>query len=110
MRIVIAALLLVFAGVTSAADNARLSECRDKLKAAQKLDLLSNMTFDKGIPKVWVGATWYQMPIDAKEGFAETAACFFTAGDSAKAIAFDIFDGKSGKKIARWKYTKLQVE
>lgn len=101
-------LCLLFVSGTATAD--RFEDCRAKLKQAQGLDLLTNMTFDKGIPKVWIGPTWYTMPIDAKEGFAETAACFFTAGDSSKAIAFDIFDGRSGKKIARWKHTKLEVE
>ena len=109
MRALALCFLLIAAPVV-AKDEARFEGCRDKLKSAQQLDLLSNMTFDKGIPKIWVGPTWYQLPIDAKEGFAETAACFFLAGDADKAIAFDIFDGQSGKKIARWQHTRLEVE
>jgi hypothetical protein len=90
--------------------DARLEGCRAKLKAAQAIDLLTNMTFERGIPKVWVGPTWYTIPIDAKEGFAQTAACFFVAGDAGKAISFDIFDGMSGKKIGRWKFTRLEID
>lgn len=39
----------------------RLEQCRAKLKQAQQLDLLQDMKFDKGIPKVWIGPTWYTL-------------------------------------------------
>jgi len=93
-----------------AVSDARLESCRTKLKAAQALDLLHNMTFDGGKPKVWVGRTWDRLPIEAKTDFAQNAACFFLAGQSGEAITYPIFDGMTGKQIATWKYTRLVVE
>lgn len=88
---------------------ARLEECRTKLKAAIPLDLITNMSFDNGRPKLWVGPTWHKIDITAKEGLAREAACFFLAGDETKAITFPIYDGMTGKEIAEWKFTKLAV-
>lgn len=90
--------------------DARLEECRAKLKAAVPLDLITNMSFTDGHPKLWVGPTWHKITIDAKEGLAREAACFFLAGDETKAIRFPIYDGMTGKEIAAWNYTKLVVE
>ena len=88
---------------------ARLEECRTKLKAAVPLDLITNMSFDNGRPKLWVGRTWHKIDISAKEGLSREAACFFLAGDESKAITFPIYDGMTGKEIAEWKFTKLVV-
>jgi hypothetical protein len=90
--------------------DARLEECRTKLKQASTLDLLHNMTFEGGRPKVWVGETWHRLPIEAKSEFARTAACFFLAGREDRSIAFPVFDGRTGKQIATWSYTRLSVE
>lgn len=98
------------APVDRAAADARLESCRAKLKQAQEIDLLTNMTFEGGKPKVWVGRTWNDIPVDAKEGFAEVAACFFVAGDEGRTITFPIYDGRSGKQIATWRFTRLEVE
>src|SRR5690606_33348608 len=113
MRAAIILAIALAAGPAFAAgspSDARMEGCRAKLKQAQAIDLLHNMTFDKGIPKVWVGPTWAAIPIDAKQGFAETAACFFLAGDASKSIQFDILDGRTGKRVARWKFTRLTVD
>lgn len=90
--------------------NASLEQCREKLKAAAQLDLLKDMSFDNGRPRVVIGPTWHQIDFSAKEGFAQTAACFFLAGDSTKAIRFDITDSMTGKPVATWSYTKLVVK
>jgi hypothetical protein len=113
MRAAIILAIALAAGPTFAAgspSDARMEGCRAKLKQAQAIDLLHNMTFDKGIPKVWVGLTWAAIPIDAKQGFAETAACFFLGGDASKSIQFDILDGQTGKRVARWRFTRLTVD
>jgi hypothetical protein len=91
----------------------QLEVCRAKLKIAADTGILHNMTFDDGRPKVWIGPTWYSMSIEQKTGLAETAACFFLAGnvgDGGRAITFPIYDGRSGKEIATWKFTRLEVE
>jgi hypothetical protein len=96
--------------VSTADKNASLEQCREKLKAAAQLDLLKDMSFDNGRPRVVIGPTWYQIDFSAKEGLAQTAACFFLAGDSTKAIRFDITDSMTGKPVATWSYTKLVVK
>lgn len=108
--LLVAALAIGSLNAAAAPDASRMDGCRAKLRQAQQLDLLHNMTFDKGVAKVWVGPTWARIPIDAKEGFAQTAACFFLAGDSSKSIQFDILDGRTGKRVARWKFTRLTVD
>lgn len=101
------------APVTTAQDKARddaeLERCRGVLKNSQEVGLLHNMTFDDGRPKVWVGPTWYEIPIEAKTEFARTAGCFFLAGRD-KRITFPIYDGTTGKQIATWRFTRLDVE
>lgn len=95
---------------SSAVTDARLETCRAKLKTAAAIGLVTNMTFDDGRPKVWVGRPWQSITIDAKTEFARTAACFFLAGKTDQAITFPIYDGFTGKQIATWKYTRLAVE
>ena len=95
---------------SKAARESRLESCRDKLKAAANLNLLADMSFDNGIPRVVVGRTWYNIDFSAKTGLAETCACFFLAGDTSKAIRFDIKDKMTGKTVAVWDYTRLKVD
>ena len=68
------------------------------------------MSYDGGRPKVWVGPLYHRAPIETKIAFAETAACFFLAGDDSSRITYPIFDGTSGKQVATWKFTRLEVE
>ena len=93
----------------TAATEAEFERCRGVLKNSQEVGLLHNMTFDDGRPKVWVGPTWHEIPIEAKTEFARTAGCFFLAGRD-KRITFPIFDGLTGKQIATWRFTRLEVE
>jgi hypothetical protein len=102
---------IVVSATAFAADDKRLEQCRSKLKQAQKLDLLYNMDWKKTRePVVIVGPTFYQIPFDAKEGFAETLNCFFMAGDSGKYINFDLLDWRTNKRVARYSYGKLNLE
>ena len=109
-RIALLFLLALSPAAFAQGKEARLEECRSKLKAAASLDLLKDMSFSGGHPKVVIGRTWYTLDYGAKTGFAETAACFFLAGDTSKAITFPILDNMTGKKVATWKFTKLEVE
>lgn len=93
----------------SRADNARFDECRAKLVKAQKLEVL--YAFDWKPPKapyVVAGATFMSMPIDAKEGFAETVNCFLMAGDSG-CINFDVLHWQTGKAIGRFKNCRFSM-
>lgn len=55
-----------------------------------------------------VGATFITMPIDAKEGFADTVNCFLMAGESGKYINFDVLHWQTGKAIGRFKNGPIQ--
>lgn len=107
-KITIAAILL-FAAQAQASSDARLEQCRAKLKQAQKLDLLYGLDWKGTVePKVTVGPTFFKIPIDAKEGFAETVNCFVMAGEN-KFISFDLLDYRTGKSVGRFKHGKLTV-
>lgn len=93
-----------------AAIEKEFSRCRDLLKLSQKAQVLHNMSFDGGRPKVWIGRTWYRIPIESKTEFAQTAACFFLGGEQAKFITFPIYDGMTGRQIATWQFNRLDVE
>lgn len=103
-------LLMSVAPAWAQGNDKRLEDCRAKLKAAVPLDLLKDMTFKEGVPKVVIGPTWYKLDFDSKTGFAKTAACFFLAGDESKSITFGIYDNMTGKKVATWEFTKLKVQ
>jgi hypothetical protein len=108
LKITIAAVCLMVAQAHASTD-ARLEQCRSKLKTAQKLDLLYGLDWNgRAEPKVTVGPTFFKIPIDAKEGFAETVNCFVMAGQD-KFISFDLLDYRTGKPVGRFKYGKLTV-
>lgn len=108
------ALFFLFAAPSYSASNnsdKNFETCRGKLKAAQKLDVL--YAFDWKLPKepyVVAGPTFFKIPIDAKEGFAETVNCFLTAGDASIVVNFDILDWRTGKKVGRFSSGKLRME
>lgn len=95
---------------SEAAKNVLFEECKAKLKSAVSLNLLTDMSFDGGRPRVVVGRTWHNLPFEGKEGFAKVAACFFLAGDTSQSIRFEITDHMTGKVVATWKWTHLEVE
>ena len=92
----------------SAAENKRFEQCRAKLKKAQNLDLLYDLKIDP-LPRVIVGPTFYTVPLDAKQGFADTVNCFLMTGED-KYINFDLLDYRTGKRVARYSWGKLEVE
>ena len=91
-----------------AKENKRFEQCRAKLKKAQKLGLLYDVTIDP-LPRVVVGPTFYTIPLDAKQGFAETVNCFLMTGQD-KYINFDLLDYQTGHVVAEYSYGKLSVK
>lgn len=94
---------------STAASEARFEECREKLKQAQKLDVLYNLDMQRGSPLVVVGPTFYNMPFDAKQNFADTINGFLMAGEN-KFINFDLLDYRTNKVVAKYRYGKLKME
>jgi hypothetical protein len=91
-----------------AKESKRFESCRAKLKKAQKLDVLYDLKIDP-LPRVFVGPTFYTIPIDAKQGFADTVNCFLMTGED-KYINFDLLDYQTGKTVAQYSLGKLDVE
>ena len=91
-----------------AKENKRFEQCKAKLKKAQKLDLLHDLTIDP-LPRVVVGPTFYTIPLDAKQGFADTVNCFLMTGQESY-INFDLLDYQTGHVVAEYSYGKLSVK
>lgn len=91
-------------------DDSRFEKCRAKLKQAQKLDMLYDLDWHgSDEPRVVVGPTFFSVPIDAKQGFADTVNCFLMAGHSDKYINFDLLDWRTGKAVGRYKYGQVKM-
>jgi hypothetical protein len=89
---------------TAEANN--LEACRAKLKQAQKLEVLYDMKWQGPALYVAAGPTYYKMPFDAKEGFADTVNCFAMAG-KAGCLSFDITHWMTGRPTDRYHMCKL---
>jgi hypothetical protein len=89
--------------------NKRFEECHEKLKKAQQLEALSDLEWKRAMPKVVVGPTFYSIPIDAKQGFADTVNCFLMTGKS-NYIDFDLLDWQTGKRVARYSLGRLKMD
>lgn len=110
-RALAAAVASLACSAALADDNARLEACRAKLKAAQKLEVLYDLQWEKGRgPRVLAGPTYRRLPLDAKEGFAETLNCFLTAGEAGKCMNFDIRDFRSGAVLHTFRNCRLKTQ
>ena len=109
MRQIVAMVALVVCAIPAAAANdARLEECRAKLKQAQKLEVLQGLEWNAPRePNVTAGPTYYRMPFHAKAGFAETVNCFLMAGRSG-CLSFDVTHWRTGKTTERFSMCKLK--
>lgn len=88
----------------------RFEECKTKLVQAQKLDLLYDFDWKPPKePKVVVGPTFFQIPIDAKEGFVETVNCFLMAGKTGKCVNFDVRSWQTGKAVGRFSNCRFKM-
>lgn len=99
-------LILLLAGGTHASEGA-LEACRSKLKQAQKLEVLRDLKWQGPVLRVVAGPTYYRMPFDAKEGFADTVNCFAMAGKS-DCLSFDILHWSTGKATDHYENCKLK--
>ena len=105
------AILATTAAFAAPGDSARLDACRDKLKKAQKPEVLYDMKWEAGKgPRVLVGPTYHRIPFDAKEGFAEALNCFFNAGEQGKCMNFDLRDYRSGSVVHHFRNCRLKAE
>jgi hypothetical protein len=87
----------------------RFEDCRTKLKKAQQLEALYDLEWKRAMPKVVVGPTFYTIPIDAKQGLADTINCFLMTGKS-EYIDFDLLDWQTGKRVTRYSIVRLKMD
>lgn len=107
----LALVALLISAQALANDDARFEACRAKLKKANELDVLYGLDWKPpSPPKVTVGRTFFQIPIDAKEGFAETLNCFLMAGKEDECVNFPLLHWQTGKPIAQFKNCKLKMD
>ena len=102
---------LVFALVStqySVANEQKMELCRAKLKRANQLEVLYDLDWKpRKMPQVVAGRTYFTMPFDAKEGFAETVNCFLVGGKD-QCIDFEIKHWQTGKAVDKWSYCRLK--
>lgn len=84
------------------ADAARAKQCGDKLEQARKLDLFYRHETRGGALRIYVGPTYFRVPIDAKEGFAETVSCFLVNGDRKQCANFELYHWTTGQMVGRF--------
>ncbi len=74
---------------------------RAKLDEAKGLGLVDSWKMEDEVPFLYVGPGWDNADPKAKKAFLQHANTFFLDGQEGF-IAFDIYDGRTKKKIARW--------
>jgi hypothetical protein len=107
-----ATLAVMFAADSAAPSNdQQFEQCRAKLVLAQKLGMLYDLDWKPhSEPYVVVGATFMEVPIDAKEGLATTVNCFLMAGDTGKCMNFDVLHWQTGKAIGRFENCRFRMK
>ena len=83
--------------------------CKEKLKQAKELDVLSDLSAKGSSIKVTVGPAFFTVPTDTQREFARTVNCFFAKGAS-RGVSFDLMHWQTGKKVASWKGNRLDVD
>lgn len=93
----------------AAAGNADFERCRVQLKQAQKIGILSELSWaPPAEPHVLAGPAYAHLSAEAQRGFANSINCFLTAGRPDAVLSFNILDAQSGKPVARYAYGKLK--
>ncbi|HKQ35562.1 MAG TPA: hypothetical protein VJT11_09695 [Nitrospiraceae bacterium] len=83
--------------------------CKEKLKEAKELDVLSDLEAKGSSIKVTVGPAFFTVPMDTQQEFARTVNCFLVKG-AGRGISFDLLHWQTGKKVATWNRDRLDVD
>jgi len=112
VRKTITLFILSLLSLPAAADSdAAFNACKAKLVKAHELGVF--YAFDWKPPKepyVVAGKTFFDIAIDAKEGFAETLNCFLMAGEGGTCVNFSILHWQTGKAVARFQNCRLKMK
>ena len=83
--------------------------CKEKLKQAKELDVLSELNA-KGLSiKVTVGPAFFTVPMDTQQEFARTVNCFLVKG-AGTGVSFDLLHWETGRRVASWNGDRLDVD
>ena len=74
---------------------------RTKLNEAKVLGLVESWKVENDVPFLYVGPGWDNADPKSKKSLLQYANSFFLDGQEGF-IAFDIYDARTKKKIARW--------
>lgn len=83
--------------------------CNVKLQKAKELDMLYDIGGKGASIQVFVGPTYFTVPIDAKKGFVEVVNCVLVKG-SGGGVPFDLIHWQTGKRVAQWNGYRLDVD
>jgi hypothetical protein len=81
--------------------QAQKAQALTKLDEAKASGLLDSWTIEHDVPFLYVGPAWNNADPKAKKAFLQHANTYFLDGQEGF-IAFDIYDARTKKKIARW--------
>ena len=82
--------------------------CKEKLKQAKELDVLSDLNAKGSSIEVTVGPAFFTVPTVTQQEFARTVNCFFVKGAD-RGVSFDLMHWQTGKKVASWNGDRLDV-
>ena len=83
--------------------------CKEKLKQAKELDVLSDLNAKGSSIKVTVGPAFFTVPMDTQQEFARTVNCFLVKG-AGTGVSFDLLHWQTGKRVASWNGDRLDVD
>jgi len=93
----------------SKAAQKQYETCKTYLEKYRELGVLYDMKARGASIRVLVGPSFFTLPIDRKQNFAETVNCFLVNGTGG-GISFDLLDWQTGKQVASWNGYKLSIE
>lgn len=88
----------------------QLKLCNDKIKKAQELDVLYKIEAgSSGVTHVYVGPTFYSVPIDTKQSVLDYVDCWATNGRADKSSILVLHDSRTGKRIGKYEFGRLKL-
>ncbi len=91
------------------AAQAQHDACNVKFQKAKEVEMLYDMGGKGASIQVFVGPTYFTVPIDAKKGFAEVVNCVLVKG-SGGGVPFELIHWQTGKRVAQWNGYRLDVD
>jgi hypothetical protein len=91
------------------AAQAQYDACNDKFQKAKELDMLHDLSEKTAGIQVLVGPTYFDVPIETQMRFVEAVNCVLAKG-SGGGVPFDLIHWQTGKRVAQWNGSRLDVD